>query len=234
MNIKVFTAFSGYDSQCLALKRLHERHPEFTYELVGWSEIDKDAITAHNALFPEAAEKNYGDISKIDWENVPDFDLFTMSSPCQDFSNAGLQRGGEEGSGTRSSLLWECTKAIRVKRPRYVILENVKHIVSLRFIDGFHRWQVRLEEMGYVNFTKIVNAKDFGVPQSRERLIMVSMLRTDGRDPSYHFPRAVPQTRCLADVLEGDADDNYFVSEDDLISFCRRSNDDENTRETNV
>lgn len=82
--LRVFTAFSGYDSQCLALDRLG-----IDYELVGWSEIDKYAIQAHNALFPQWADRNFGDISKIDWSQVPDFDLFTYSSPCQDFSNAG-------------------------------------------------------------------------------------------------------------------------------------------------
>jgi len=80
--LRVFTAFSGYDSQCLALERLKRAYPDFGYTLVGWSEIDRYAVRAHNALFPEAAEKNYGDISKIDWAQVPDFDLFTMSSPC--------------------------------------------------------------------------------------------------------------------------------------------------------
>ena len=87
--LRVFTTFSGYDSQCLALDRIG-----VPYELVGWSEIDKCAIRAHNALFPQWADKNYGDITKIEWESVPDFDLFTYSSPCQDFSMAGLQRGG--------------------------------------------------------------------------------------------------------------------------------------------
>ena len=93
--LRVFTTFSGYDSQCLALDRLKRNYPNFDYELVGWSEIDKYAIKAHDALFPNTT--NYGDITKIDWENVPDFDLFTYSSPCQDFSQAGKQRGGEKG-----------------------------------------------------------------------------------------------------------------------------------------
>ena len=94
MVIKVFTAFSGYDSQCLALDRLVRENSDFSYELVGWSEIDKYAIVAHNALFPQWADRNYGDITQIDWSTVPDFDLFTYSSPCQDFSNAGKQAGG--------------------------------------------------------------------------------------------------------------------------------------------
>lgn len=93
-DLRVFTAFSGYDSQCVALDRLSKEHPGFAYELVGWSEIDKNAIKAHDALFPQYAGRNYGDISKIDWSQVPDFDLFTYSSPCQDFSQAGKQAGG--------------------------------------------------------------------------------------------------------------------------------------------
>ena len=89
MEINVFTAFSGYDSQCMALERAGVK-----YDLVGWSEIDKFAIQAHNALFPQFKDRNFGDICKIDWNNVPDFDLFTYSSPCQDFSRAGKMMGG--------------------------------------------------------------------------------------------------------------------------------------------
>ena len=87
--IRVFTAFSGYDSQCMALERAG-----IDYDLVGWSEIDKYAILAHDAIFPQFKGRNYGDITKIDWNSVPDFDLFTYSSPCQDFSKAGRMRGG--------------------------------------------------------------------------------------------------------------------------------------------
>lgn len=80
--LKVCTLFSGYDSQCLALERIKRDYPEFDYELVAWSEIDKYAIQAHNVLFPQWADRNYGDVSKIDWSQVPDFDLMTYSSPC--------------------------------------------------------------------------------------------------------------------------------------------------------
>ena len=94
MKIKVFEAFAGYGSQSLALERLKRSFPNFDYEIVGISEIDKYAIDAYNALHPGVT--NYGDISKINWDEVPDFDLFTYSSPCQDFSSAGLQRGGKK------------------------------------------------------------------------------------------------------------------------------------------
>ena len=115
--LKVATAFSGYDSQKMALERLHNAFPDFCFELVAWSEIDENAIAAHNAIFPEDKSKNLGDISKIDWAKAPDFDLFTYSFPCQDISAAGKQSGFEEGTGTRSSLLWECKKTIEARSP---------------------------------------------------------------------------------------------------------------------
>ena len=128
MKIRVFEAFAGYGSQAMALQRLAEDYPEFEYEVVGISEIDKYALQAYEAVHGHCP--NYGDISKINWEDVPDFDLFTFSFPCQDISAAGMQRGLEEGSGTRSSLLWECKKAIEAKRPKYLLMENVKALVS--------------------------------------------------------------------------------------------------------
>ncbi len=116
--LRVFTAFSGYDSQCLSLNRLKELYPEFDYTLVGWSEIEDAAIQAHNALFENAKSLNLNDITKIMWTDVPDFDLFTYSFPCTDISQAGKQAGLSKDSGTRSSLLWECKKAIEIKRPK--------------------------------------------------------------------------------------------------------------------
>lgn len=208
MEIRVFTAFSGYDSQCMALDRLHQHNPDFTYELVGWAEIDKYAIQAHNAVYPQWAERNYGDISKIDWAQVPDFDLFTYSSPCQDFSQAGKQAGGTEGSGTRSSLLWECRRAILAKRPKYLLMENVAALVSQKFIRLFNAWQLELESYGYRNFAKVLNAKDYGVPQNRERIFMVSVLDEAAR---YEFPDPMPLTIRLKDVLEKEVEERYYL-----------------------
>ena len=210
MKIRVFTAFSGYDSQCLALDRLKIDFPTFDYELVGWAEIDKYAIQAHNALYPQWADRNYGDISKIDWDEVPDFDLFTYSSPCQDFSNAGLQRGGEEGSGTRSSLLWECRRAIIAKKPKYLLLENVAALVSQKFLPLFNKWQAELESYGYSNFARVLNAKDYGVPQNRERVFLVSIRDVDAR---YSFPPTMPLDKRLKDVLEQNVDEKYYLSD---------------------
>ena len=210
MNLKVFTAFSGYDSQCMALDRLHQHNPDFNYELVGWAEIDKYAIQAHNAVYPQWADRNYGDISKIDWAQVPDFDLFTYSSPCQDFSQAGKQAGGTEGSGTRSSLLWECRRAILAKKPKYLLMENVAALVSQKFIRLFNAWQLELERYGYRNFAKVLNAKDYGVPQNRERIFMVSVLDEQAR---YEFPDPMPLPLRLKDVLEPKVDERYYLKE---------------------
>ena len=216
MNLKVFTAFSGYDSQCMALDRLHRHNPDFNYELVGWAEIDKYAIAAHNAVYPQWAERNYGDIAKIDWAQVPDFDLFTYSSPCQDFSQAGKQAGGTEGSGTRSSLLWECRRAILAKKPKYLLMENVAALVSQKFIRLFNAWQLELESYGYRNFAKVLNAKDYGVPQNRERIFMVSVLDEQAR---YEFPDPMPLPLRLKDVLEPKVDERYYLSEQVIRHF---------------
>ena len=107
---------------------------------------------------------NLGDISTIDPASVPDCDLITYSFPCQDLSVAGAQLGAEEGSGTRSSLLWECKKLIETKRPRFLLMENVKNLVGSTHKPNFEKWLKYLESLGYSNYWKVLNAVDFGVP----------------------------------------------------------------------
>jgi DNA (cytosine-5)-methyltransferase 1 len=222
MKLRVFTAFSGYDSQCMALDRLKEAHPEFNYELIGWSEIDKYAIDAHNAVYPKWSDKNFGDISKIDWTQVGDFELFTYSFPCQTISSVGKQEGFEEGSGTRSALLWECKKAIVAKHPKYLLMENVKAITQKKFMPFFVAWQTWLEEHGYKNFWQVLNAKNYGVPQNRERCFMVSIL---DKNAHYEFPKPFELERRLKDVLEEDVDDGYYLKPQQverIVAHCDR------------
>lgn len=202
--LKVCTTFSGYDSQCLALERLKEYDSDFDYELVAWSEIDKGAIDAHNALFPEYADRNLGDITKIDWNDVDDFDLLTYSSPCQSFSAAGLQHGGEEGSGTRSSLLWEVRRCIEAKKPKYLLLENVMALVSDKFIDLFNRWIKTVDDYGYKSYWQILRANEYGIPQTRPRVFLVS-IRKD-IDMTYTFPAPVEMKSHLYEYLEKEDD----------------------------
>lgn len=214
--LNVITLFSGYDSQCLALNRLG-----LPYDLAAWCEIDRHAITAHNALFPQWSGRNLGDVSRVDWaewhsRHPQPIDLLTYSSPCQDFSSAGLQRGGEEGSGTRSGLLWETERAVRELRPRYLVFENVGGLVSDKFIDLFNRWQARLNGYGYTNFQQLMNAKDYGVPQNRLRIFMVSILDCPR---AYYFPRPFPLTRRLKDVLEQNVEERYYLKDEQVAKL---------------
>lgn len=210
--IRVFEAFAGYGSQSMALKRLG-----IDFEVVGISEIDKYAIQAYMAVHGDTP--NYGDISKIDWSSVPDFDFLTYSFPCTDISNAGKRKGLAEGSGTRSSLLWECRKAIEAKRPKYLLMENVKNLVSKKFTPYLKEWIRFLEGQGYSNYTKVLNAKDFGVPQNRERVFMVSILG----EVSFHFPKPFTLEKRLKDVLEQDVDESFYLSEKIVKTFLARN-----------
>lgn len=210
--IRVFEAFAGYGSQSMALRRLG-----IDFEVVGISEIDKYAIQAYMAVHGDTP--NYGDISKIDWSSVPDFDFLIDSFPCTDISTAGQQKGLEEGSGTRSSLLWECRKAIEAKRPKYLLMENVKNLVSKKFIPYLKEWIRFLEGQGYSNYTKVLNAKDFGVPQNRERVFMVSILG----EASFHFPKPFTLEKRLKDVLEKDVDESFYLSEKVVNTFLTRN-----------
>lgn len=221
LKLKVFTAFSGYDSQCMALERLKENYPWFDYELVGWSEIDKPAIASHNALFPEAADKNLGDISKVDWSKVEDFDLFTYSSPCQDFSICGKQRGGVAGSGTRSSLLWECQRTIEQKRPKYCLLENVKALYAdKKFHSLLMLWKKTVDSYGYNSFIKVLNASDYDVPQGRERVFMVSIRKDSPTDnPEYYFPVKMQRKREIEDFLCSDVPEEYYLADSKVPKF---------------
>lgn len=222
--LKVFTAFSGYDSQCLALKRLSKTYPEFDFELIGWSEIDPYAIKAHNILFPEYSDRNFGDISKVDWKDVEDFDMLTYSSPCTDFSLAGKQAGGEEGSGTRSSLLWEVKRCIEAKKPKYLLLENVTGLVSGKFKPLFEKWVETVANYGYENFWSVLNAKKFGVPQNRERVFLVSIRKDDDSVVNYNFPNEI-ETNCkIEDILEqGPVAEKYYVNQEKVDEYIREN-----------
>lgn len=200
--IKVLELFAGYGSQALALENLGI---EFTSDI---SEIDKYAIQAYNQLHGET--HNWGDITKIDETKLPYYDLITYSSPCQDFSVAGLGKGGDEGSGTRSSLLWECERIIRAVKPKYLLMENVKNLIGKKHKHNFIKWLRVLEMMGYQNYWQVLNAKNYGVPQNRERVFVVSTLCCE----QYLFPNPIPLTRKLKDVLEPVVDEKYYLSQD--------------------
>jgi DNA-cytosine methyltransferase len=156
---------------------------------------------------------------------IPDFDLFTYSFPCTDISNAGTQRGFEEGSGTRSSLLWECRRAIATKRPKYLLMENVNALLQKKFLPHFKIWTDWLEEQGYRNFYQVLNAKDFGVPQNRRRVFMVS-IRDDGDNPSYTFPQPFPLKKRLKDILEKEVNEGFYLRQEQvqrIVAHCEHT-----------
>lgn len=207
--IKVFEAFSGIGTQRMALRNLWIEH-----EVVAIAEIDKYALASYEVIHGDCP--NLGDISKIEPNTIPDHDLFTYSFPCQDISVAGKQKGFEKGGKTRSGLLWECEKVIRAKRPRYLLMENVKNLVSKKFKAGFEEWLTALEEMGYTNYWQILNAKDYGIPQNRERVFCISIL---GEHEPYIFPEKRELTLRLKDVLEDEVDEKYYLSEEKTRSI---------------
>ena len=209
--LKVCTLFSGYDSQCIALDQLG-----IDYELVAWAEIDKYAIKAHNALYPQWADRNLGDVSKINWNDTEiGVDLLTYSFPCTNISTSGTQEGAVEGSGTASSLLWECRRVIDIKRPKFLLMENVKNLLGKRHRPVFDKWCKTLEDFGYKNFYQVMNAEDYGVPQHRERVIMVSILCTEeDPNPGFEFPEPTELQCEGVDYLEETNDETYYLNQE--------------------
>ena len=229
---KIFlTTFSGYDSQLMAADVLREWHPDFRWTCKGWSDIDKYACQMHNLVFPQFADCALGDITKIDWHKVKDslhgreVDLFTYSSPCQDISQAGKQMGLQEGSDTRSALLWRVADAVEVLRPKYLLQENVAALVSQKFMPDFQKWLDKLSSLGYVSRWARLNAKNYGVPQNRDRVFCLSMRRDVAFD--YQFPEPFELLTRLEDVLEEEVSDRYFLK-DDAVSKFLKANDSDN------
>lgn len=229
---KIFlTTFSGYDSQLMAADVLREWHPDFRWKCVGWSDIDKYACQMHDLVFPQFADCALGDITKIDWHKVKrslegrEVDLFTYSSPCQDISQAGKQMGLQEGSDTRSALLWRVADAVEVLRPKYLLQENVAALVSQKFMPDFQKWLDKLSSLGYVSKWSRLNAKNYGVPQNRDRVFCLSMRKDVAFD--YQFPEPFELKNRLEDVLEEEVADRYFLK-DDAVSKFLKANDSDN------
>lgn len=158
---------------------------------------------------------NLGDINKIEFLSYAD--LWTISFCCQDISVAGKMRGLKPDSGTRSSLLWENIRLLKRAKddgtlPKYLMFENVKNLVSKKFIDDFNNLLEVLDELGFNSYWKVLNAKDCGVPQNRERVFVIS-IRKDIDNGKFEFPKPFDNGLRLKDVLEDNVDDRYYLSE---------------------
>lgn len=218
--IRLIELFAGIGSQAKALKNLGI---DFEHWFV--CEFDKYAIQSYNAVH----NTNFAtsDVTKITASdlNITDTDhfnyLLTYSFPCQDLSNAGKGRGMEKGSGTRSGLLWEVERLLNEcsELPQVLLMENVPQVHSVKNKEHFDKWIAFLESKGYSNYWQDLNAKDYGIPQSRNRCYMVSILG----EHSFEFPKPIPLDLRLGDLLEQEVDEKYYLS-DEAIQGRTNSN----------
>lgn len=214
--LKLLSLFTGIGAFEKALERLN-----IDYELVGFSEIDKFAIKSYCAIHNVPENKNLGDITKINIDKIPDFDLLTWGFPCQDISIAGRMEGIKKG--TRSGLYYEGYKILKAKRPGISIIENVKNLTSKRFKEQFETILKDIEELGYNNYWQVLNAKNYSVPQNRERIFIVS-IRKDIDKNNFVFPSSVELKLKLKDLLEDTVDDKFYLTENGIGRLIKKNN----------
>lgn len=203
--IRLLSLFSGIGAFEKALDR--ENIP---YELASFCEIDKFAVKSYCAVHGVSEDKNLGDISKVNTADVPDCDVLTFGFPCTDVSTAGKQMGIVAGQ-TRSGLLYEALRIIEAKKPSYAICENVKNLVGKKFKPDFDKLLFMLDELGYNSYWQVLNAKDYGIPQNRERVFVIS-IRKDIDNGTFKFPKKFPLQLRLKDMLEGEVDEKFYLN----------------------
>jgi DNA (cytosine-5)-methyltransferase 1 len=175
--IKILELFGGIGACTKAFKRLGIPH-----KVVDYVEIDKYAVASYNAI----NGTNFEPQDICTWDKDIEVDLIMHGSPCQDFSLAGKQAGGDKGSGTRSSLMYETIRIVEKIKPKYVIWENVKNIISKKHKHNFDAYLARMRMLGYWSYYQVLNAKDYGIPQNRERVFVVS-IRNDVNSSGCHI-----------------------------------------------
>lgn len=214
--IKLLSLFSGIGAFETALDRMN-----IEYELVNFCEIDKYAAKSYCAVHGIDESKNLGDITKVDTSLLPnDIDLITYGFPCQDISLAGLQKGfSDNGERTRSGLFFEALRIIEDTKPRVTIAENVRNLVSKKFANEFQIVLDSLEQAGYNNYWQVLNSKNYGIPQNRERVFIVS-IRKDLDDGNFKFGEPFPLEFRLKDMLEEEVDEKYYLSEKAISYVC--------------
>ena len=213
--IKLISLFSGIGAFEKALTNLGVQ-----YEVVNYCEIDKYASKSYSAIHSIPESKNLWDITKVDAFNLPkDIDLLTYGFPCQDISLAGKQKGmfNEDGTLTRSGLFFKALDIIESVKPKIAIAENVKALTSKKFSEEFKIVLDSLEKAGYHNYWQVLNAKDYGIPQNRERVFIVS-IRKDIDHYMFEFPKPYILEKRLKDFLEPYVDEKYYLS-DKMISY---------------
>jgi DNA (cytosine-5)-methyltransferase 1 len=201
--LKILELFGGIGACSKALERLG-----IDYEIADYVEIDKYAVKSFNAIHNTNFEPQ--DITQ--WDKKIEVDLIMHGSPCQDFSISGKQAGGDKGSGTRSSLMYETIRIVEKLKPKYVIWENVKNLIGKKHKHNHDTYIYMLDKMGYNTYYQVLNAKDHGIPQNRERVFTIS-IRKD-IDKGYVFPQKEELKLKLKDILEPQVDEKYYLSEE--------------------
>lgn len=198
--LKILELFGGIGACSKALERLG-----IDYEIADYVEIDKYAVKSFNAIH----NTNFEPQDICTWDKDIKVDLIMHGSPCQDFSLAGKQAGGDKDSGTRSSLMYETIRIVEKLKPKYVIWENVKNLLSKKHIHNFNAYLETMEQLGYTNYYQVLNAKDYGIPQNRERVFTIS-IRND-IDTDFKFPPKQELKLKLKDMLEDEVDEKYYL-----------------------
>ena len=211
-SVKLCELFAGIGAQAQALRNIGCEVDATVCE------IDEAAYRSYCAIHGDTP--NLGDITKV--EHLPDCDILTWSFPCQAISQAGAKKGLDEGSGTTSSLAWEVIRLLKDAKerdalPPILLMENVKALLYDRNIENFERIQRELEGLGYTNSYEVLNALDFGIPQNRERVFMISSL--NGR--RYRFPKGERTTRILREMLEENPSEENFLTEKQTERYQR-------------
>ena len=208
--MKVIELFAGIGACSTALKRIG-----LDIEIVDAVEIDKYAMASFNAIHGTNFEVQ--DIKEWN-KDIKDIDIITHGSPCQDFSIAGKQAGGNLQSGTRSSLMYETIRIVGQVRPKYVLWENVKNLLSKKHKHNFDAYIETMNILGYNSYYQVLNAKDYGIPQNRERVYTVS-IRKDVDKGNFKFPEKEELKLRLKDMLEDKVDEKYYLSETGVEYF---------------
>ena len=215
--IKLLSLFSGIGAFECALRRGgHE------FQTINYCEIDKYASAAYSMIHNVDESRNLRDVRKVSTLLFPDVDLVTYGFPCQDISIAGRQKGFEDGAGnrTRSGLFFEALRIIQDLQPKWAICENVKALTMKQFKNEFKTVLESLERAGYRNYYQVLNAKDFGIPQNRERVFIVS-IRKD-IEQEFIFPETQVLKLRVRDLLEKDVPEKFFINTPNAIALARK------------
>lgn len=207
--IKYLSLFSGIGAFESAMKNL-----KIPFEITNYCEIGLPQSKAYSLIHGVSEDKNLFDITEVDETKLGQVDFITYGFPCQDISRAGTQKGftDENGNKTRSGLFFDAARIIKATQPKVAIAENVKPLVGKKFQEEFKLVLETLSEAGYNNYWKVLKASDFGVPQSRERVFIVS-IRKDIDTGIFEFPKPYELKKCMMDYLETDVDSKYFLSD---------------------